>query len=95
MDISEILNNTIAGLICTIIVSLFTIFFKLLKKKYNENRELLLLRIHFTIALVGLICSLFSNIDENFFPLWLKTFCIVINFLGLFTSFEDAINYKK
>lgn len=95
MDIPEITNNVIAGLICSAIVSIITLLMKFLKRKYIENKELLFLRIRFITALIGIICIFHTNVESSIFPLWLKSLCFIINICGAFYSFEDAINYKK
>lgn len=57
MDFNEILNATIAGLICSIIVAISTILFKFSKKSYAKDSTLFWYDIFFYFDIFATVCN--------------------------------------
>jgi len=94
LNFNEILNNVIAGIICSASISFFAFTFSFLKKNYNKNKSLFVLRFQFYLGLFGTLCSCYSLFKTNILPKWLLILCLCINIFGMFLYFENAIKYS-
>lgn len=104
MNINEILNSTIAGLLCAIIIALFGYVVKLIKNSHNKNRTLFWYDFSFYFDIFGIVhcainfrldkCSLypFSFGDGENLTLFIILFCDII-----FTilQYKNIQNYIK
>lgn len=95
MDMNEILNTVVSGLICTAIISSITFIFNFIKDRYNKNKSLFLLKLQFFIGLVGLVCNCFALTTNSFIPKWVLIIFLFGNFFSMFLYFDDAIKYSK
>lgn len=96
MNLNTIANEVIAGLIISLIVTLTTFIFKILKKSYKKNSSLLLIKVNFYSGLVGTILSVVGiNLENKSVPVWFFVFTFIINIYFLISSFYKAINNNR
>lgn len=97
INFNDILNSVLSGLICSGVVAISTIIYKLTKKSYNKNKIIFWENFIFYFEILSItFCALFFRIDkisfspfsfgdsENFFLF----ICLILNII--FT----IINYK-
>ena len=96
MNLNDIINETIAGLIVALICTCFGLLCKFIKKKHSENSELFWLYIRFIVNISGILAafSLILN-QSDLWPLWSYILMFVINCSGLFMLFNEAIHYNN
>ncbi len=95
MNIDTIVNEVIAGLILSFLISLITFIFNFLRKKHKENPSLFAIKVHFYFSVAGTICSSISlTIKDKALPEWLVWTSFVFNIAFLVTAFYNALYYK-
>ena len=104
MDFNEILNSTIAGLICSGTVALLTFTYKILNAKYKEDSTLFLINLNFYLGLVFLVISCLEFNLETIFTNFLSVpnlfnliffICIIINLANILIAYKNIKKYIK
>jgi hypothetical protein len=94
LNINDIVNNVLAGLICSASISFLAFTFRFLKRKYNKNRFLFMIRFLFYSTLFCMPFSFYLFFCTTIVPKWLLILCFIVNILGMIMYFEDAIKYR-
>lgn len=98
MNINEILNSTIAGLLCAIIIALFGYVAKLIKKSHDKNKTMFWYNVSFYFDIFAIVhCAVFFRIDKcSLSPLSLgdpkNSFFF---FVMIFNIFFTIVEYKN
>ena len=85
VDFNEILNATISGLICSIIVAISTILFNFFKKSYTQDSTLFWYNISFYFDIFAIVCNAINfRLDKcSLFPFSLGDSTNLIFFIAL------------
>lgn len=96
MNLNDILNNTIAGLLVALICTCFGLLYKFIKKKHSENSELFWLYTRFIIMTIGTLAG-FSSItsEDSNVSMLIRLIIFAFNLGGEFMVFNDAIHYVE
>lgn len=102
MNFFEILNNVIAGLICSGTVAVCTFTYKILRNKYEKDSTMFLINLNFYLGLTLLISSclefnikiLFTDFfsTSNIFNLFFFV-CIVSNLINILVAYKNIKKY--
>ncbi len=98
MNINEILNSTIAGLLCAIIIALFGYVVKLIKKSYDKNKTMFWYNVSFYFDILAIVyCAICFRIDKcSLSPLSFgDTENSIFFFIMILDIFFTIVEYKN
>lgn len=95
MDFNEILNSTVASILCTVVVSSSVFIFKILKRQYTKNKKLFISKLSFYTSLIGSYCGLYSSITIESNYKWLIIIVFIVNTMWTIYFFENNIKQIK
>lgn len=104
LNLNEILNSTISGLLCSIIVAMSTILFRVLKKSYLKDSRLFWYNIFFYFDVLALVynaimfrldkCSL-STFSFGDTPNLFSFIAVIICLICVFVQYSYINRYIK